>query len=81
MTTAYGETDEDAIDNLIESIAPRTFAFHGVEHVDTQALLNEEKETEYFAQVTLFDPKVRKAVRVQVYREDEQWVAENLENL
>lgn len=81
MATVYGETDEEAIDNLIENIAPRTFSFHGVEYVDKQALMDGEKESEYFAKVTLLEPEVRKNVRIQVYQEDEQWVAENLESL
>lgn len=81
MATANGETDDEAIDNLIETMAPRTFSFHGVEHVDAQALIDDEKETEYLAQVTLFEPEVRRSIRIQVYQDGEKWVAENLDSL
>jgi len=38
-------------------------------------------ETEYDVHVTLFEPKERRVVRVEVSREDDRWIAENLNQL
>lgn len=81
MAVAYGVDDEEAIGNLVEQLAPRTFALNKVEHVDVQDMIDDVVETEYDVHVTLFDPEERRVVRVEVSQDDERWKAENLTRL
>ena len=81
MAVAYGDDDEEAIGNLIEQLAPRTFGLNKAEHVDVQDMIDGVVETEYDAHVTLFEPEERRVVRVEVSKDDERWRAENLTQL
>lgn len=78
MAVAYGADDEEAIGNLVEQLAPRTFGLNKAEHVDVQDMIDGVVETEYDVQVTLFEPEERRVVRIEISQDDERWKAENL---
>jgi hypothetical protein len=81
MVSTKAGSKEEAVSELVGTMTTRKYSVGNIEPVDTEAYFEGEDEQVYQINVTLFEPKERKIVRVDFSKEGGKWKAEALTHL